>query len=326
MRVLLLNQNHIGDALFTTPAIAALRDALPDAYIVNAAVAGVAPIFDENPHLSAIRVRPVKRAVDYVRVMVPMRRARFDAVISFSASSTLFGVYARFSGAPIRIGFDHRALRRFITHAVMLHDLGQHHVLDHLDQVAVLAPVRRDLPTELHLKPEWGEKAERTISDLGVPRDRPIVGLNPGATVERKKWPVARWVELADRLAAKGLQPLLFGGPEDAALAGAIQCGARAELPSAQGKLSLGGLAAAAKQCAVFVSGDSGPMHVAVAVGTPVVALHGPTSPERTGPYTDRAVVIHHPESGLGEDIYGRMETIDVDEVEGAVERAEQLI
>lgn len=325
MRVLLLNQNHIGDALFTTPAIAALREALPDAYIVNAAVAGVKPIFIGNPHLSELRVRPVKRPLDYVRIMVPMRKARFDAVISFSASSTLFGVYARFSGAPIRIGFDHRALRRFVTHPVRLNDNEQHHVLDHLDQVAVLAPVRRDFPIELNVQPEWRERAAQAIGELHLTGDRPMIALNPGATVERKKWPAERWSQLADRLAAAGFQPVLIGGPGDSELAASVQRAAHVVIPSTQGRLSLGALAAAAERCAVFVSADSGPMHVAVAVGTPVVALHGPTSPARTGPYTDRAVVVHHPESDLGEERYGRMETIEVDEVNSAVERAFEL-
>jgi ADP-heptose:LPS heptosyltransferase len=315
MRILLLNQNHIGDALFTTPAIAALRAALPDATIVNAAVSGIEPVFAANPHLSERWDRPTARVSDYPLYALRIRRARFYAVVSFSASSTLFGVYARFSGAPVKIGFNHPATQRFMTHSVDLHDVEQHHAVDHLDQVALLADIRRDFPMEMPLMPAWREEADRALAGLALPGGRPIIALNPGATVDRKKWAPERWADLAGRLTLSGCQPVLFGGPGDADLTALIQSATSCPLPSLQGQLSLGCLAAAITRCAAFVSGDTGPMHVAVAVGTPVVALHGPTDPARTGPYTENAVVIHHPEAGPDPDIYGRMETVTVDEV-----------
>ena len=320
MHILLLNQNHIGDALFTTPAIAALRSALPDATIVNAAVSGVKAVFAANPHISERWVRPTARLLDYPLYLFSIRRAHFDAVISFSASSTLFGVYAKFSGAPVRIGFNHRAMKRFNTHTLELHDTEQHHAVDHLDQVAVLADIRRDFPMEMPLIPAWRDGADQAFNALALRSGRPIIALNPGATVDRKKWAPERWAELADRLYSSGCQPVLFGGPGDAGLTGLIQSGVPFLLPSLQGHLSLGCLAAACTRCAAFVSGDTGPMHVAVAVGTPVVALHGPTDPARTGPYTKNAVVIHHAESGPDPDIYGSMATITVDEVLMAVQ------
>lgn len=319
MRILLLNQNHIGDALFTTPAIAALRAALPEATIVNAAVSGVKAVFAANSHLSERWIRPTARVTDYPLYLFSIRRARFDAVISFSASSTLFGVYAKFSGAPVRIGFNHRAMKRFITHTVELHDVEQHHAVDHLDQVAVLADIRRDFSMEMPLMPPWRDGADRAIRSLALPSGRPIVALNPGATVDRKKWAPVRWAELADCLFSAGCQPVLFGGPGDSDLSNQIRSGSSCLLPSLQGRLSLGCLAAACTRCAAFVSGDTGPMHVAVAVGTPVVALHGPTNPARTGPFTRNAVIIHHPETGPDPDVHGTMDSISVDEVLSAV-------
>lgn len=320
MRILLLNQNHIGDALFTTPAIAALRSALPDATIVNAAVSGVKAVFAANPHISEHWVRPTARFLDYPLYLFRIRRAHFDAVISFSASSTLFGIYAKFSGAPVRIGFNHHATKRFMTQTVERYDVEQHHAVDHLNQVAVLADIRRDFPMEMPLMPAWRDGADQAFKALALPSSRPIIALNPGATVDRKKWAPERWAELADRLYSSGCQPVLFGGPGDAQLSRLIRSSASCLVPSLQGRLSLGCLAAACARCSAFVSGDSGPMHVAVAAGTPVVALHGPTDPARTGPYTKNAVVIHHAETGPDPDVHGRMDTITVDEVLRAVQ------
>jgi ADP-heptose:LPS heptosyltransferase len=316
MRILILNQNHIGDALFTTPAIAALRSGIPEATIVNAALPGTAPLFAANPHISIRWTRPQLRPRAMARFARRIRRFRFDAVISASASGVQFGAYALLSGAPIRIGFAHTATQRFFTHAIPIGSEVQHHVDDHLDQARVLAPGAARLPLELFPIP-GGSAQWRSVRDaLDLPVERPLVGLNPGASNAYKQWVPERWASLADRLAAQGLQPLLFGGPGDSARVVRIRAGARRPVPSTQGKLGLAGVAEAVSDCAVFVSGDTGPLHVAVAVHRPVVALHGHTDPARTGPYLGEGVTLYHPSP----DGPGTMDSISTEEVEAAVE------
>jgi ADP-heptose:LPS heptosyltransferase len=322
MRILLLNKVHIGDALFTTPAISALRAAVPGALIVNAVTPAVAPLFAANPDVSENWLRPTRGAGSVAAFVRRIRRARFDAVIASSGNSGQYAFYTVISGARRRIGLEHRTFGRFFTDVVSVGGSAHHHALDHLRQAALLAPVHGEPPMSLFATPEgvveWSETRVR-LPDLAAGR---IVGLNPGASVERKRWGAARWGALSDRMHAMGLQPLLFGGPGDADLARDIQRHAARPLPSAQGRLGLAGLTAALSDCDVFVSGDTGPLHMAVAMGVPVVALHGPTHPLRTGPYHARnAVILHHPETTLPEGVFGRMEAISVDEAAEAVSR-----
>jgi ADP-heptose:LPS heptosyltransferase len=293
-RILLLNQNHIGDALFGTPAIAALRAALPDATIISALRDGVRPLFACDPHLTDVWGRRPSSALLEVAFLRRVRRARFDTVICFSASSTKQGIVARLSGAPRRVGFDHPGIRRFLTVAVPVRSGEQHHVDDRLDLVRSLVPVPQPYPLGLTICPEWEQELQTLEPGFGS-GERPVVGLNAGSTVAAKQWPVDRWAALAELLSGAGMQPVLFGGPGDAPLVQAIVGRLPAPIASLQGRLSLGASAAAIRRCAAFVSGDTGPLHMAVAVGTPVVAIYGPTNPRRTGPYTTSAVVLHRP-------------------------------
>jgi ADP-heptose:LPS heptosyltransferase len=322
MRILLLNKIHIGDALFTTPAISALRSALPDALIVNAVTPAVAPLFAANPAVSENWVRPTRGSGSVAAFIRRIRHARFDAVIAASGNSGQYALYAAVSGARRRISLDHPTFGRFFTDVVSIGGSAHHHVLDHLRQAALLAPVPEEPPMALFATPEGTAEWARTragITELGA---RPIVGLNPGASVERKRWGADRWGALSDRVHSMGLQPLLFGGPGDAELDRAIRRHAAHPLASAQGRLGLAGLTAAISECDVFVSGDTGPLHMAVALGVPVVALHGPTHPLRTGPYhAGNAMILHHPETTLPDGVFGRMEAITVEEAADAVTR-----
>lgn len=320
-RILLLNRNHIGDALFTLPAITVLRAALPDAWIVNVAPASAGPWFDDHPALSEHHLRPIGVAAN-AAWLARVRRARFDTVISFSFSSHLWSGAAWASGAPRRIGFQHHgAVHALFNHRAPLRE-DRPYVDDMLDLARLAAPLPPGpAPLKVRIRPEWIAESERgfaSIPSLAAASDPPWVGLNPGATREIKQWPEDRWAALSDRLTEAGWQPILFGGPEDREKGGRIQAHCHSALPSLVGQLSLGGLAAAFTRCAVLVSADSGPLHVAVAADTPVVGLYGPTDPRRTGPYTSRAVVLHHPNPSA--EGGGRMDAILVEDVLEAVE------
>jgi ADP-heptose:LPS heptosyltransferase len=121
----------------------------------------------------------------------------------------------------------------------------------------------------------------------------PLVGCIVGASVANKAWPVERWVELSRGLSAQGMRPVLLGGPGETETANEIarQSGGTVALNLA-GQTPIPVLASVLAQCAVVVGGDSGPTHLAVAVGTPVVGLYGVTDPVRTGPKWGHAPAI----------------------------------
>ena len=293
-RILLLNRNHIGDALFTFPAIAALREASPSSVIVNAAPRALSPLFSTNRNINRVWERGALTVANEIDFMTRVRRGHFDTVILFPTSSTLFGIYARLSGARTRVGFNHTMVKPLLTHRVPVCE-DRHHVDDTVELVRSILPAANPRPLELRVDEEWERVWLPVVNGLIPHRERHIVGLNPGSTMERKCWPADRWASLAREIWRNGLQPILFGGPSDAAIVEKI-LSLCPELPSLHNRLTLPGLAVALRHCSTFVSGDTGPLHLAVAVGTPVVALHGPTDPRRTGPYGGRSVVLHHPE------------------------------
>lgn len=317
-RILVMNQNHIGDALFSLPAIAAMRTAWPEAHIVNVAPHNVDVLFETCSHINERWQRDGMHPVKDIACMLQLRRGRFDAAFVFAPSSILLSWQCFLAGIPIRVGFDHPSTRWAFTHRVTPDRQGSHQAEDNLSLVHTVARFSARYPMQLTLAPHWIREAENVVAGSGLDSRR-MVGLNPGASVLRKQWPDERWAALAQALSGFGVQPVFFGGPGDGPLIDRIQTHLRQPVPSLQGKLSLGPLAAAIAGTQVFVSGDTGPMHIAVAVGVPVVALHGPTNPHRTGPYTTRATIIHHP-TGDGISSFGTMESIAVGEVHQAVE------
>ena len=150
------------------------------------------------------------------------------------------------------------------------------------------------------VEPQWRacvppsliDEGSRELERLGVPFDLAI-GLAPAAAWgESKRWPADRYGELTRRLLDRGLRPVVVIGPGEEELAAALCSSSGVDLPVIGAELDVAGLAGVLARLAVLVCNDSGPMHVAAMVGTPVVALFGPTDPQRTGPLGDRHVVV----------------------------------
>jgi lipopolysaccharide heptosyltransferase II len=173
------------------------------------------------------------------------------------------------------------------------------------------------------LTPEDDAKAERLAQELGIPMDRPWVVIHPGARYWFKAWPVERFAEVADRLIDRfGCQVLVGGSPEERALIQSVVGQAKSRLLSLAGRSDVRTLAALLKRSALFLGNDTGAMHIAAAMGTPVVALFGPSNPTEWGPRGGPANVIYkgldcricfHPTCRRGEE--NCMKLITVDEV-----------
>jgi len=143
---------------------------------------------------------------------------------------------------------------------------------------------------------EVGSTARESASHLLPNGDRPLAVLHPGATNgEAKRWPLPHWVQLADVLAQGGWRTVLVGGAGDIPLGRQIVSGAATPPLDLIGKTDFAELCAVIERADVLVSGDSGPVHIAVALDRPTVAIHGPTDPQHSGPADlSRAVVVRH--------------------------------
>jgi ADP-heptose:LPS heptosyltransferase len=205
-------------------------------------------------------------------------------VVNFQRSN-LKGWFLMTATLPSRVLVYHKTRSRTV-----------HAVVNHLEAIAPLGIITSDL----HLDLVPGPEAEAFAGDFfrdGDMEGALVIALNPGASNRIKCWSTARFAELGDRLIEElGARVVVIGGGDERDLADAILAGMRHQARDLVGKVSLLQLGALLKRCTLLVSGDTGPLHLATAVGTPVVALFGAIDPRRTGPVGEGHRVISHPE------------------------------
>ncbi len=302
--ILVVTLADLGDALLTTPALLSLRHTLPEARItVLTTRAGAAalhglPAYDElilfekhqfDSPWSLLRPANLRAAWQLWR---RLRLRQSDACVIFHHLTTWFGTlkYAALafaSGAPRRYGRDN-GRGFFLTDRIRDDGFGARHQASYwLDLVGLLDGNATPLPTFI-VHP--ADMAYAAI--LVPPRDDvggPSIALHPGsgAFAPARRWLPSRFAALADALIAEGARIVLVGGPEEAALrASVVDAMQRQEgVLDLGGKTSLGELAAVLQRCDLFVGNDSGVAHLASSVGTPVIALFGPTDPRAWGPF-----------------------------------------
>jgi ADP-heptose:LPS heptosyltransferase len=300
-RILLLNRIHIGDCIFTTPAIRALRDAYPDAWIVAAVPHAHADLLRFNPCIDALIWRPVRnwwRKWEFVR---EVRRQQFDLIVSFQEKSVFYGLTAWYAGARQTLSLQHWRTRRFYQRTVPWpHHL--HRIERYLTLAAAVGATAGSPHTELHVGAANHERAEAILRERGVGPREPIVGLNPGSTEAERRWPPERFAAVGDRLAeVAGARILLFGGRGDRAMTSEIARLMTTPAINLAGETGLLESAALMERLDVFISGDTGPLHMAAALGTSVVAMFGPSRPElaapRFGAAGGRARILRNEES-----------------------------
>jgi lipopolysaccharide heptosyltransferase II len=291
-RILAVNLNYLGDALFTTPALGALRERYPAATLDVLAGARAGAVLSGDPAISRLLLRPPHGGLGRAEALLrALRAGDYDAVVFFQ--STLANALLAWAvRVPVRVGFVQEGCAAFLTHPVPARRPGEHAVSAYL-RLAEALSARGESRLRLHLGSEDRDFAEHFLRDQELPP--PVVGLVIGATRPQKRWPEAYFARLAERLwSAAGVSCVLLGGAEEAEAAARILEASRAPLVSAIGRTSEKQLAALIDRLAVVVSGDSGPLHIATAVGTPVVGLFGSTDPEETGPWQPgQAVVLY---------------------------------
>lgn len=289
-RLLAVNLNYLGDALFTTPALASLRARYPHANIEVLAGERAAAMLAGNPTVDRVIVRPRRsgsaRASAFAQTI---REGNYDAAVLFQ-SITSNAALSWLLRVPIRVGFSQDGCSPFLTHRVAGRQDGEH-VVDAYLRLAQAAPAQSDSLSisspalSISLSPEDHVFAEQIFSKQELMP--PVVGLVIGATRAQKRWPEEYWGRLAEKLWSVGnISCVLLGGPEELDAAQRITSQTKnAPLVSLVGRTSEKQLAAIIGQLGLVISGDSGPLHIATAMRTPVVALFGSTDPAETGPW-----------------------------------------
>lgn len=288
-RLLIVRLGSLGDLVHTLPAVAALHRARPDAAIdwlvdrVHQDFVSLVPI------VSSIVVLERPSVGAWLDARRTMHARRYEAAIDFQGL-VKSAALARLSGAPRVIGFDRAALREpaaawLYTERVAVGE-GRHVIDKNLTLAAALgAPVSpRAFPIADVTSPALDQLQRAGVSDFAL--------LNCGAAWPNKRWPADRFGQIAAWLRERyGIRSVALWGPGESDLAAEVvrASGGAAVAAPATGLRDLVALSRAAR---LMVSGDTGPTHIAGAVGTPVVAIFGPTDPARNGPWDPRDVVV----------------------------------
>lgn len=300
-RVLLYGPTWIGDTVMATPLLVSLRRALPGARLEALTPPWCRGLLEGSPYLEEVIVpkgtggSPQPTLSEWLKTALSLRKRRYDLAIllpnSFKAA-----LVARLAGARRRLGYATGGRAFLLTHAVPPPSGDEPpHLVDcylGLLEAMGLEPSFRE-PT-LTVSPEAAAFAEGLWRELGLGEEEVVVGLNPGAFFGASKmWLPEFYGQLAVKLYEEmGARVLLLGGRAEVPVAeGISQLSGRRAL-SIAGRDTLSTLPAILKRLDALVSGDTGPLHIAAAVGTPVVALFGPTDPRRTAPRGRVGVVI----------------------------------
>jgi ADP-heptose:LPS heptosyltransferase len=339
-RLLLIRPDHLGDVMFTTPAVAQLRTALPGAEIWYLCGPWSAPLLQSNPNLDRVITcdfpwfNRQPKALPWAPYLVLWREAArlgalgFDAAVILRFDFWWGAALAALAGIPRRVGYNVAECLPFLTESVP-YVLGRHEVVQNLRLCRQLmdgqTPGGGDPPTlqgqseggsgdgwtnrralEFHPSATDATRARVLLGEL--PKGAgPVVAIHPGAGAAVKLWPPERWAALADALGRRWRAVIvLTGSASERPLTQAIAQHMRRAALDLSGRTSLGELAALLGLCDLVLGVDSGPMHLAVAMDAPTVHLFGPVSPVAFGPWGDpeRHVVVQA--SYAGEPCHGR--------------------
>jgi len=300
-KILIRAVNWIGDAVMTTPALAAVREKFPDAEIVLLANPLVAQLFLPHPAIDRVitfdrngRHRGVRGRV---LLAGEIRRERFDCalILPNSFDSALIPWLA---GIPRRLGkkSDGRALLltdRFVPAAEMTRGHEVEYYLHLLRSFGITGRAR-----EPFLATTAAEQAQAAgmLAESGIGADDILLGINPGASFgSAKRWYPERFAEVARRLASEWrAKVVIFGGPAETDIAGEIAAALNGACLNLAGTTSVRQLMALLQRCSCLITNDSGPMHIAAAFDVPLVAIFGSTDHSGTAPRSDKAVIVRH--------------------------------
>lgn len=306
-RVLLIKPSSLGDIVHALPVLHGLRTRYPKARIDWLIGSAFAPILEGNAEVSDLLIFDRRRfgrmwrdggaTLEFVRFVRDLRARRYDLVIDLQG---LFrtGFLARASGAAVRVGFrDAReGAQVFYTHRLRaanpdLHAVDRNYLVADLLGFAQ-TPIEFNLALDQALRIDAADLLRRS----GLADEAEFVAVVPGARWETKVWPPERFGETIEKLQADGkVRCVLLGGAEEAELCGRIAARCRTGPVNLAGRTTLRQLAAVLERAGAVLCHDSAPMHLATALGRPLVCMIGPTNPRRTGPYRRMEDVIRTP-------------------------------
>jgi len=296
MNILIVKLSAIGDVIHTLPSLAALRHLYPDAHITWVVEEAAADLVIHHPYLDEVLISRRKSWIKNVKAgqfqstgreiqsfLTRLRSRRYDLVIDFHGLLKS-GVVVFLSGGRRKLGYDSwQELSGLFLNEKIPEDMTKHAVDRYLDFLRYLGAQINDVEFVLPLTDETKKEAQR-LRDQYHLSEKQYIAINPIAYWETKLWDNGKFARLADLIIEKLKLDVIFTGSNKADAADILSRMTKEGI-NLGGKTSLLTLAEIYKGARAVITTDSGPMHLAAAVGTPVIALFGPTDPARTGPY-----------------------------------------
>jgi heptosyltransferase-3 len=298
-RILVIKLRHIGDVLLTVPVFRALRENFPDAHIAALVNSGTEEALDGNPLIDEIirvdrsikKLSPLRRYARELTFLKDIRGAGFDLSVDLTGGDRA-AVVSFVSGARYRIGWNPRRgfMGKKFLYTHVAHPRGRKHmVLNNLDTIAQFGFTTLDLAVDIHIGEPDRRSVRRLLEERGMNKGSPIVHVHPTSRWLFKCWRDDYVADVIGRLARMGIDVAITSSPETQELRrinnilSLLPPGTRHA--NLAGMTSIKQLAALSEMASLFFGVDTAPMHIAAAIGRPVVALFGPTSARRWGPW-----------------------------------------
>jgi lipopolysaccharide heptosyltransferase II len=303
-KILLARTDRLGDLLLTTPAIKAVRNAYPDAHIAMIVRPYAEEVLRDSPYIDEIilydKYKKHKSVWATMGFALKIRKRGFDRAIIFHPTNRMH-IISYIADIPRRIGYDNKMGFLLTDRIKNTKHLGLRHERDYaLDILKALGITSDEKKLFMPMGSNDILHAEEVISYNGIKKNEKFIVIHPGASCASKIWPSERFAKLADMLIERHHVKIVIAGgigEKDIFCADAMRRFMHNEAVSIAGKLNLRTLAALIKRSILFISNDSGPVHIAVAVGAPVIDIFGRAqpglSPLRWGPLGANDIVMH---------------------------------
>lgn len=302
-RVIIVNPFGIGDVLFSTPVIENVKAAHPGSFIGYLCNARTAPIFESNPKINKIFIyekddwrklwkeSKLKCIIEFLKFLFEIKKYKFDLAIDLSLGRH-YSFFLWFLGVKKRYGFNYKNRGLFLTHKVGIEGYQGKHVIEfYLDLLRFMNLVPVEARPKIYLKKELKEWAEGFLKNKGVTNNL-LVGIVPGGgvswgkSVDIRRWPKEKFVQLADAIQEKiEADIIIFGDVGERELCDSIVAMMKHKPIRIVGETDLMQFTALLSKCNLIVANDGGPLHLSVAAGVKTVSLFGPVDEKVYGQY-----------------------------------------
>lgn len=301
-RVLIVRLDRIGDVVLSTPVIKAVRDAYPDAHIAMMVRPYAREIVDGNPYLNEVilydKEGPHKGLAGNYRFIRELKDKKFDTAVILHPTRRTH-MLVRLAGISERIGYDRKGgalLTKRIPHTKQF---GMKHEIEYtLDILKYIGIEPKDKALYMPINKASEDRIDKIFNENGITESDILVAINPGASCASKRWGLESFAKVANELVLSlGAKIAVISGQADKESGDSLASMIKGNCINLSGKTTVGDVASVLRRARLFISNDSGPVHIGCAVGTPVIALFGRSdrglSPERWGPSGKRDIAMH---------------------------------